>query len=261
MSSDFNTILYEKRDFWAKIVLNRPEQRNAINKEMAKELNSALRMAGQDDDVRVVMVTGAGTAFCAGIDLKLFSRMNSLEFREFMETFYWEMTDIHYNLTKPTMAVLNGPSLAAGNSIAFSCDMVIASEKARIGYPEINVGLIAAMHLVMLPRILERHKAFELVFTGDAISATEAAHIGLINRVVPHDRLEEEAMELARKLASKSPLVTKYTKQAFYRSLDVEFRKAIADAADILCALFNSEDSKEGLRAFAEKRPPQWQGK
>jgi len=261
MSSDFNTIIYQKKDFLAKIILNRPEQRNAINKELANELNAALRMAGQDDDVRVIMVTGAGSAFCAGIDLKVFSQMNSLEFREFFETFYWEMTDIHYTLTKPTIAVLNGHSLAAGNSIAFSCDMVIASENARIGYPEVNVGLMPALHLVMLPRLVGRHKAFELTFTGELISATEAARMGLINRVVPHERLEEEATELAKRLASKSPLVIKYNKQAFYRSLDVEFRKAIADVADVLCVLFNSEDSKEGMRAFAEKRPPQWKGK
>ena len=111
MSPDFSTIIYEKKDFLGRITLNRPDQRNAINRELATELSAALRIAGQDD-VRVIMVTGSGSAFCAGIDLKAFSQMNSLEFREFFEIFYWEMTDIHYTLTKPTIAVLNGHSLA-----------------------------------------------------------------------------------------------------------------------------------------------------
>ncbi len=261
MVQGFRAIIYEKKDWLAKITLNRPEARNAINWDMTTELNAALRQAKQDDSVRVVIITGAGTAFSAGIDLKELWGLSGIEFRKFIESFYWEMTDIMYGMGKPVISMVNGPTLAAGCTIAFSGDCIIASEKARIGYPEINVGLIAALHIILVPRLVGRHKAFELIFTGEPIPATEAERIGLINKAVPHEKLEETVYELAGKMASKSPLVVKYTRDAFYRGLDVEFRKAIADAADVLCILVQSEDTKEGMKAFAEKRAPVWKGR
>lgn len=260
MDKNSPAVLYQKIDNIARITLNRPESRNAINWQLTTELNAALRQARADSDVRAIIVTGAGSAFCAGIDLKQLYGKTGIEFRKFMETFYWEMTDIMYNLGKPTIAMVNGPVLAAGCTIAFSCDTLIVSDKAIIGYPEINVGLIAALHLILVPRLVGRHKAFELIFTGEPITATEAERIGLINRMVPHAQLEDKAMELARKFAGKSPLVVKFTRDAFYRGLDMEFRKGIADAADVLCLLMGSEDSKEGMKAFAEKRKAQWKG-
>jgi enoyl-CoA hydratase/carnithine racemase len=166
-----------------------------------------------------------------------------------------------YNLGKPAIAMVNGAALAAGCTIAFSCDCIIASEKARIGYPEINVGLMPALHLILVPRLVGKHKAFELLFSGEPISAPEAERIGLINRAVPPEKLEEAVYELAGKMASKSPLVVKYCRDAFYRGLDMEFRKGIADAADVLCILVQSEDTREGMRAFAEKRAPLWKGR
>lgn len=261
MTQSFQTIIYEKQESILRITLNRPEARNAINWEMTRELNTALRQARQDEKVRVIVITGAGTAFSAGLDLKEMWGVSGIQLRKFIESFYWEMTDIMFNLGKPAIAMVNGPTLAAGCTIAFSCDCVIASEKARIGYPEINVGLIAAYHLIHVPRLVGRHKAFELIFTGEPISATEAERIGLINRAVPHEKLEETVNELARKFASKSPLSVKLTREAFYRGLDMEFRKGIADAADVLCILAESEDTKEGMKAFAEKRAPVWKGK
>jgi len=260
MENKFNTVLYEKLGNIAKITLNRPEARNAINLQLTTELNAALKEAGLDSGVRSIIVTGAGNAFSAGLDLKDFLGKSGLELRRFIETFYWEMTDVQYGLGKPTIAMINGPTLAAGCSIAFSCNTIVASDRAIIGYPEINVGLIAAMHVVLVPRLVGRHKAFELIFTGEPISATEAERIGLINRVVPHEQLEEKTMELAEKFASKSPLAVKLTREAFYRGLDMEYRKGIADAADILCILMESNDTKEGMKAFAEKRKPQWKG-
>lgn len=255
------TIIYQKKGGIARVTLNRPEVRNAINLELITDYNEALSSARKDPAVRVVVITGAGSAFSSGIDLAFHRGKSVIEFRSFMEKLYWEMTDLQYNMGKPTIAAVNGPVLAAGCTLAFSCDMVIASEKARIGYPEINVGLIPAMHLVMLPRLVGKHKAFELAFTGEPIPAKEAERLGLINRAVPHEQFEVVVDEMAKKLAAKSPLVTKYCREAFYRGLDVEFRKAIADAADVLCILYNSEDRLEGMSAFVEKREPKWKGR
>ena len=258
----YETILYDiVEPGILKVTLNRPEVRNAINHQLITELNAAYEKARKDDSVRAIIVTGAGTAFSAGLDLVAYRGKSPLEFRRFIETFYLEMTEILYKMGKPVIAALNGPTLAAGCSIAFSCDMLIASERAIIGYPEINVGLVPAMHLILLPRLVGKHKAFELTFTGDTISAKTAAEIGLINHAVPHEKLEGEVMKFARNFASKSPLVMKVNRDAFYRGLTMEFRAGIADAGDALAILASSEDSIEGMTAFKEKRKPVWKGK
>lgn len=257
----FTVIEYRKRQHIARITLNRPDKRNAINFDLSKELNAALLQAKEDPEVRAIVITGAGSAFCAGIDLAFFRGVNSLEFRRFMETFYGQMTDIQRSLGKPTIAALNGPTLAAGCSIAFSCDMIIASEQATIGYPEINVGLMPAMHLVLLPRLVGRYKAFELCLTGEPITAGEALKLGMINRAVPAEELVAAAEDMAKKLASKSPLLVKYCKDAFYHGMDMDFKKGIMDAAHLLCIAVNSEDTSEGLSAFVEKRAPVWKAR
>ena len=257
----FRVIQYLKDAGIARITLNRPEKRNAVSPDMSKELNAALLQAKEDKEVRAIIITGAGSAFCAGIDLAFFRSWKPVEYRGFLETFYGEMTDIQRNLGKPTIAALNGPTLAAGCTIAFSCDMIIASEKATIGYPEINVGEMPAMHLVLLPRLVGKYKAFELCLIGERINAEEALKLGMINKVVAHDKLEAAVNEIAKKLASKSPLLTKYCKDSFYRAMDMDFKKGIMDAVDLLCLALSSEDSYEGLTAFVEKRAPVWKGK
>ncbi len=257
----FETVIYERHGRVARIVLNRPPV-NAISVQLSRELNRALDFARGDDEVRAVILTGAGEqAFSAGIDLKEFEPATGHDMRRFIETLYHEMVAIQYGMGKPTIAALNGPALAAGVTVAVSCDVLIASERARLGYPEINVGLSPAMHLVLLPRVVGKYKAFELCFTGDPIDAHEAHRLGLVNKVVPHAELEREAFALADKLAAKPPLAVKYMRDAFYRNLDVEFRKGIGDAADVLCLLKETEDSHEGMRAFKEKRPPIWRGR
>ena len=258
----YETILYDiVEESILKITLNRPNVRNAINDQLINELNDAYERARKDDEIRVVLVTGAGSAFCAGIDLVEYRGKSPLEFRGFIERFYLEMTDILYKMGKPVIAALNGPTLAAGCSIAFSCDMIIASEEAIIGYPEMNVGLVPAMHLILLPRLVGKHKAFELAFTGERISAKEAADIGLINCVVSHEMLDDEVMRFAHNFAEKSPLVMKVNRDTFYRGLTMEFRAGIADAGDALAILASSEDTLEGMTAFKEKRRPVWKGR
>jgi enoyl-CoA hydratase len=257
----FETLIFERLGSVARIVLNRPPV-NAINRQLSRDLNQALDYARRDETVHAVILTGSGErAFSAGIDLVELESADGRAMRRFIDDLYHEMVELQYKMGKPTIAALNGPALAAGVTIAVSCDLLIASERARLGYPEINVGLTPAMHLVLLPRLVGKYKAFELCFTGDPIDAYEAHRLGLVNRVVPHERLQEEALALAEKLAAKSPLTVKYMRDAFYRNLDVEFRKAIGDAADVLCILKDSADSHEGMRAFKEKRPPRWTGR
>lgn len=252
---------YERDGHIGRITLNRPEKRNAINWELTTELNESLGLAKADDEVRVVVVTGAGPSFCAGIDLAFFRGKTSLQFHDFIRAFYLEMTHLQQNLGKPSIAAVNGPALAAGCSIAFSCDLIIASDRAIFGYPEIIRGLMPAMHLILLPRLVGKYKAFELCFTGEPIPAREALEWGMINKVVPHEKLGKAVDEMAAKLASLSPLAVRYNKEAFYRGMDVEFKKAIADAAEVLSVLVSSEDTYEGLSAFVEKRPPVWKGR
>ena len=259
--AETNVIKYAIEDGIAHITLNRPEKRNAITYELTRALNQTLRSAKEDEGVRAVVITGAGSAFCAGLDLSVVQTLNPVALKEFMATFYGEMTDLQRGLGKPTIAALNGHTLAAGCTIAFSCDLIVASEGVRIGYPEINVGLMPSLHLVLLPHLVGRYKAFELCLTGEPITAQEALKWGMINRVVAPAELPTAARQLARTLAAKSPLLVKYCKDTLYQSMDVEFKKAIMIAADMLCLARSSEDTDEGLRAFLEKRLPVWKGR
>ncbi len=259
--TDMNVIGYSTRDHVATITLNRPEKRNAISYELTRALNQRLCEAKEDDGVRAVVITGAGSAFCAGLDLSVVQTLNTVAFKEFMSTFYSEMTDLQRGLGKPTIAALNGHTLAAGCTIAFSCDLIIAAEGVRIGYPEINVGLMPALHLVLLPRLVGRYKAFELCLTGEPITAEEALSWGMINRVVPPEELQKTTHQMAQTLAGKSPLLMKYCKDTLYQNMDVEFKKAIMNAADMVCLARCSEDTDEGLQAFLQKRSPVWKGR
>lgn len=257
----FETIRYERLGSVARIVLDRPPV-NAITLRLSRELNQALDHAHRDDAVRAVIVTGSGEkAFSAGVDLVELEPADGQAMRRFLQSFYFEMTEIQSRMGKPTIAALNGPALAGGVTIAVSCDLLIASDRARLGYPEINVGLSPSIHLVLLPRLVGRYKAFELCFTGDPIDAHEAHRLGLVNKVVPHDRVQQEALALAERLAAKPPLAMKHLRDAFYRNLDADFRTGLVDAAEVLCTLKDSADSHEGMQAFREKRAPRWTGR
>ena len=159
---------------------------------------------------------------------------------------------------KPTIAALTGPARAAGVTLAVSCDVLIASETASLGYPEIDVGVIPAMHFVHLPRQIGRHKAFELLFSGKPIEAAEAHARGLFNRVVPPGEVKDEARKLARDFASKSPLVMQLARDSFMRANDFEYRRAIENVVETICYIIETDDAQEGLNAFNEKRRPNW---
>lgn len=254
----FQTIDYVVSDRVAEITMRRAPV-NAINHQLTEEINAAYRLARDDSGVRAVILTSAfDNAFSAGMDLAMIRGGSGLDLRRFLEKLYFEMHDLQYRMGKPTIAAMTGPARAAGVTLAVSCDVLIASETASLGYPEIDVGVIPAMHFVHLPRQIGRHKAFELLFGGKPISAQEAERHGLVNRVVPQNRVKEEARALAREFAAKSPVVMRLARDSFMRANDFEYRRAIENVVETICNIIETEDAQEGLNAFNEKRPPRW---
>lgn len=254
----FELLDYDVIDQTAQITMHR-EPVNAINHDLTTEINDAYRLAGDDDSVRSIVLTSAfDRAFSAGMDLEMMAEGSGLQLRRFLETLYFEMHDLQYRMGKPTIAALTGPARAAGVTLAVSCDVLIGSETASIGYPEIEVGLIPAMHFVHLPRQIGRHKAFELLFTGDSIDAEEAARRGIYNHVVPQDEVLERAHEMAASFNNKSPLVMELARDSYMRAQDLDYRRNIENVVETICNIVETEAAQEGLRAYVENREPEW---
>lgn len=250
-----NYVQYTVANHVAEITMNRAPV-NAIDLDLARGVIDSYHRARKDDNVRAVILTSAlPTVFSAGVDLKLVCEFTGEEMRRFMEVFYYEMHEALYRLGKPVIAAVNGHARAAGVTWAVSCDLIIAAEEAEMGYPEINVGLLPAMHLVHLPRQAGRHKAAQLLFTGDTVSAHEMLELGVINEVVPRHQVLERARELARQLASKPPYAMKMLRDSFMRANDLDYRRAMESVVETMCSLKDSNESREALRAFVEKRP------
>jgi len=254
-------VKYEVRDRVAEITMNRAPV-NAIDLDLARGVIDAYRRAREDDDVRAVILTSAmPKVFSAGVDLKIALEYDGQALRSFIEVFYYEMHEALYRLGKPVIAAVNGHARAAGVTWAVSCDMIVAAEEAEMGYPEIDVGLLPAMHLVHLPRQAGRHRAAELLFTGEAVPARTMMELGVVNHVVPRDRVMETARDLARRLAQKSPIAMKLLRDAFVRANDLDYRRAIEGVVETMCSLKDTEDSREALRAFVEKRAAVYRGR
>ncbi|MFO1081111.1 MAG: enoyl-CoA hydratase-related protein [Reyranellaceae bacterium] len=255
---DFGTLDYVVHDRIAEVTMRRAPV-NAIDHGLIEDINAAYRRAKADPAVRAVILTSAfDAAFSAGMDLAMIRGKRGLDLRRYLEKLYFEMHDPQYRLGKPTIAALTGPARAAGVTLAVSCDVIVASETASLGYPEILVGVIPAMHFVHLPRQIGRHKAFELLFSGKPITAAEACAMGLVNRVAPPARVKDEARAIARDLAARSPLVMQLARDAFMRANDFEYRRAIENTVETICNIIETDDAQEGLAAFNEKRPPRW---
>lgn len=254
-------LLYSREGAFATITLNRPEQRNALNTETVSELRAAFQEARGDGEARVIILTGAGKVFCAGADLESFrSPVSDLD-RNFHQRNLAELFNEMTELGKPTIAKVNGHALAGGFGLAVACDLGIASDEAEFGMPEVNVGVFPMMAMAILFRSVPRKAGMELMLTGKRISAQEAARIGAINRCVPAGQLDAEVGALAGELAHKSPVGMRLGLEAFYRAQDMSYPSALAYLQDRLALLSLTEDFKEGIDAFFEKRTPRFTGR
>lgn len=256
--STFKNILYDASNGVATVSINKPPL-NILNAETLIELNIALEAARNDTSVSVVVIRGAGDkAFCAGVDIKDHLPEKVASTLNVFNKVFYSME----RLDKPTIGVVQGFALGGGCELAAACDIVIASENAQFGQPEIKVGAIPPVAIALLPRLVGRKKAFELIMTGESIAAAEAKRIGLVNAVVPAERLEQATNDMIGMLTQISPIVLKITRMAFRESLDLEYLRGLDKVTDVyLNVLIRTEDSVEGLKAFLEKRKPQWQGK
>ncbi len=233
---------------------------NAIDHPMIDAIHEAMLRADNDPQVRVMLIASAlDNMYCGGMDLKMIAAGDALDLRHFVDKFYMRTMDIQYRLRKPSIAVINGPARGAGMTLAINCDMIFAADDIDLGYPEIDVGVIPAIHYVHLPRQISRHQAFELLFGGEPISALEAARMGLVNRVLPRQELLDGALEYAARLAQKSPTIMALGRASFMRANDLDYRRNVENQIETLCNVFSTADGREGLQAFIEKRAPRWQ--
>jgi enoyl-CoA hydratase/carnithine racemase len=255
-------VLYAVSDGVALVTINRPERRNAMSYGVMQGLRDAVERAKRDDSVRVLVLTGAGDrAFCAGADLGGIADNDGAvaahEGRGLLAALFREL----WALGKPTIARVRGYALAGGFGLALACDFVVAADDAQFGTPEVNVGLWPYMITVSLLRSMPAKKVLELQMTGRRVLAAEAERIGFVTRVVAVDELDAAVAELAGSLASKSPLVLRWGRDAFYRVLEMDADEALDYLQLMLTIHTQSEDAAEGVAAFAEKRTPEWKGR
>ncbi|MBN1276368.1 MAG: enoyl-CoA hydratase/isomerase family protein [Deltaproteobacteria bacterium] len=256
--------LYETRGNIAIITLNRPAARNAFSPEMIRLWNSFLEDAREDYGIRVIVVTGNGDTFCSGGDIQDMAdgKLKSWD----MKNFLWE--GVHRivltleDIDKPVIAAINGAAMGAGMDMAIMCDLRVCSDRAMLAESYINMGLVPGDGgAYFLPRLVGLSKAMELLFTGDSLNPQEALELGIINRVVPHEKLMEETMLLAEKIASKPPLAIRMMKRAVYQSQTSTLRSHLDYISSQISLLSETEDHREAARAFLEKRKPVFAGR
>jgi len=262
----FETILLEKKEGIGVLTLNRPERMNAFNEKMEAEFVQAIQEVSQDDEIRVLVVTGAGKAFCAGADVGRMSGeekkpKGAEEFRRGFRNIQGIILGLQ-RLEKPTIAMVNGSAVGGGFDLACACDLRTGSEHARFMVAFTRIGLFPGWGGTWLyARIIGIPKAAEMLFTGDFLEAKEAERLGLLNRLVPAAELEKETMSLARRIANGPPIAIRLAKMQLYKGLEMDLETAMQVAAACETITLTSEDHKEGVAAFREKRPPQYKGK
>jgi enoyl-CoA hydratase/carnithine racemase len=242
-----------------RLTLNRPQARNALSAALMAALLEALGRAGKDPQARIVVIDAAGPAFCAGHDLR---EIRSDPRRETYERIFAQCSELMLSivrLPRPVIASVHGVATAAGCQLVASCDLAVASEDARFATPGVNIGLFCSTPMVALSRAVGRKAAMEMLLTGDLIDAARAREIGLVNRVVPGDRLREATDALARQIAGKSAFAVAIGKEAFYRQAELDLAAAYRYAAEVMTTNMLAADAAEGIDAFIEKRPPVWQ--
>ncbi len=253
-------VLVEVRPPLGFVTLNRPESLNTFNVPLAEKLNQALIDLDNDSNVRVVIIRAEGKNFSAGIDLKEFFNKDARALRDFIK-----LMDMHNHtiakMKKPVIASIRGYVLANGAGLTLASDFAIASENAKIGTTAIKVGLACLGPGVVLSRCVGRKKALEMVLLGEWIDAREALRLGIVNRVVSDGKLEEETEKFALELAEKNPLALELAKRCIYVAEDLPYDQALNYASELFTFLAGTEDAKEGIRAFLEKRKPVWRGR
>lgn len=245
-------------DFVGTITLNRPEQLNTFTTQMARDLLHALEELDGDKRVRALVIKGSGKAFCAGIDVNELFGKSTLEYQKWIELMESPLGFIG-KMGKPVIAQVHGVAAANGMGLVAACDLAVAAEHARMGLTAINVGLNCVGPVVPISRLIGRKHALELLLFGDLIPASRALEMGLVNKVCKAEELEREAHEWAAMLARKSPIAVQIAKKAFYAAEDMEYHKAFEYMNEAFARLCSTEDAKEGVRAFLEKRQPNWQ--
>ena len=227
---------------------------NALDLAMVRGVIAALKRASADDAARAVVIASAVTKrFCAGLDIAELAGQSPDAIRTLVHELYIGLFDAQCQLGKASIAAVNGAARGGGMTLAVSCDIILAAESATFGYPEIDLGVLPAIHFVHLPRIIGRHRAFELLFTGHAFDAGRAAALGIINRVVPDAELETHARKLAAELVAKPKTAVRAGRAAFLRQFDRDYRRSIAEAVEDFCRIVATEEAQAKLRAFAEK--------
>ncbi len=251
----YRKIVYEVDRDIARIALNRPERRNALDQELLTELRDALRVSASDESVRVVLLTGAGKDFCSGMDLRVFGTDVSDDVAKFQaeaRNMAGLLLDMRRH-PRPIVAVVQGRALGGGCGIATAADIVLAAESAQFGYPEINIGFVPAIVTAILRRLVSEKRAFELIASGDVISAKTALEYGMINRVFGSSTFDRDVEEYVAHLASKSTSGIAMAKELFYRTDAMEFEAAIEAGVEINAFARTTEDFKRGIEKFLKK--------
>lgn len=256
----YETIVVEIEDQIALIRLNRPEALNALNSKLVEELSKALTEADQNDKVRCIVLTGSEKAFAAGADIKEMSEKSFVDV--YGEDLFGAKIDAIQRVRKPMIAAVSGYALGGGCELAMMCDFIICAENAKFGQPEINLGVVAGIGGTQrLTRFVGKSKAMDMNLTGRFMDAAEAERSGLVSRVVPTPKLMTEAMSAARKIAEKSAVTVKAVKESVNRSYEMSLREGLLFERRTFHSMFATEDQKEGMAAFIEKREPQFRDK
>jgi enoyl-CoA hydratase len=258
MTLTYKNILTAKEDMIGIVTLNRPSALNALSHELMAELVAAIEEFDRDESVRAIVLSGSERAFAAGADIKEMSDETAISIMLKDQFATWDKIK---NVKKPIIAAVSGFALGGGCELAMSCDMIVASESAQFGQPEINIGVIpGAGGTQRLTRCVGKYKAMEMVLTGRSISAPEAHQWGLVNKVVPVELFLEEAKNLAKEISKKPPLAVRLAKEAMLKTFDSSLSEGLQFERKNFYALFSSQDQKEGMHAFMEKRPAKFIG-
>ena len=258
---DLEQALLSSEGHVATVTLNRPEQRNPLSATMLRDLTEAFRWCRDEPEVRVVVLTGAGRVFCAGADLSSFDGDTSGLERYRSRDLFVDLFVLMAELGKPIVGRINGHALAGGLGLACSCDLLVSVDTATFGTPEVNVGIWPMMIQAILSRNLPRKVLLEMEMLGDRWTAIQLQSLGVINRVVSHELLDPTVNEIAEQLAKKSPVAMRLGRDSFYRHQDMDFRAALHYLHGQFLLVSQTEDSREGVKAFFEKREPDFKGK